>query len=245
MPERRQFLAALSLLATDLAAEEEADETIYIPDRHVETDRAWIRDFIDEYSFAMVVTAHQGLRVTNVPTLFTRTAEGWGKIWFHIAKNNRQQEALNADAETLIVFHGAHGYISPNWYVNPAGVTAVPTWNFAVVHATGRARRLDDDALFATNLSQLVTKNESKYGGGPWNFQKLPDSYLKGMRQGIIQYEMTIQNVEAKFKLGQERSPADQTTMLKGISAAPHERTLPELSRAYFALHAARKPPLR
>lgn len=227
-------------MASLLAAEEEADETIYIPNRQLETDRAWISNFIDEYAFAMVVTAKNGLRVTNVPTLFTRNSDGWGKIWFHLAKNNRQQEALDGASETLLVFHGAHGYISPNWYTNPAAVTAVPTWNFAVVHATGRARRLDDDTQFASNLSQLVAKNESKYGGGPWKFDKLPDSYLKGMRQGILQYEMTIENVEAKFKLGQERSPADQATMLKGMSAAPHERTLPELSRDYFAFTAAK-----
>ena len=234
----------MSLLSLDPGDAEGAEETIYIPSRHVETDRAFLAGFMEEYSFAMVATAKGGIRLTNVPTLFTRgaAAGGWGKIWFHLAKNNHQNQALDGSSETLIVFHGPHGYISPNWYANTASVNAVPTWNFAIVHASGKAQRLDDDDLFARNLSKLVAKNEGKYGGGgSWDFGKLPDSYLKGMREGITQYEMTIEKVEAKFKLGQERSPADQESMLKGMTAAAkQERGLPELSRAYFSMNAAR-----
>ena len=244
MPERRQFLAALSLLPLDPSDAEAAGETIYIPSRHLETDRAFLAGFMEEYSFAMVATAKGGIRLTNVPTVFTPSAanDGWGKIWFHLANNNHQNEALDGNSETLIVFHGPHGYISPNWYANAASVNAVPTWNFAVVHVTGNTQRLDDDGLFVRNLSKLVAKNEGKYGGGgPWDFGKMPDAYLKGMRQGVTQYEMTIEKVEAKFKLGQERSPADQESMLKGMTAAAkQERGLPELSRAYFRLTAAR-----
>ncbi len=229
----------MSLLSMDPGAEA-AEETIYIPSRQLETDRAFIADFIDEYSFAMVVTAKNGIRVTNVPTLFTRSETGWGKIWFHLAKNNHQGEALDGLSETLVVFHGPHGYISPNWYANSAAANVVPTWNFAVVHASGKAQRLDDDGVFATSLSKLVARNEGRYGGGPWDFAKLPDTYLKGMRQGITQYEMTIEKVEAKCKLGQERAPADQESMLKGMAAARKDRGLPELSRAYFAKVAVR-----
>lgn len=129
----------MSLLSMDPGAEA-ADETIYFPSRHLETDRAFIADFMDEYS------------LTNVPTLFTRSANGRGKIWFQLAKNNRRNEALDGLSETLVVFHGLHGYISPNWYANSASV-----------HASGKAQRLDDDGVFATNLSKLVAGNEGKY----------------------------------------------------------------------------------
>ena len=243
MTERRQFLAALSLLSfeTDAGA---AGETIYIPDRHIEADRTFLAEFMEEYSFAMVVTARAGLHITNVPTLLTPGRDGWGKLWFHLSRNNQQNEAIDGATETVVVFHGPHGYISPNWYAEPAAVRAVPTWNFAVVHASGKARRLDDDGLFTKNLAELVARKEGKYnsGGGAWNFAKLPDSYLKGMRQGIVQYEMTIEKVEAKFKLSQERSPADQESILKGMGAAArNERSLAELSRAYFARAARPK----
>ena len=233
MPKRRAFLMALSALGLEPTAEAASESTIYIPDRQRESDRAVILDFIEEFSFAMLVTAKGGVHVTNVPTLFDRSPEGWGKVWWHIARGNAQNQVFDGGAECTVVFHGPHGYISPNWY---GAKNAVPTWNFAVVHATGKPRRVDDDAAFTKSLERLVARNENLYGGGgDWNFSKLPESYLKGMRQGIVAYEMVVDQVEAKFKLGQERSPGDRAGVLKGIKAGRKERNLAELTEAYYA----------
>lgn len=222
------FLASSS--AVDAAA---ADETIYIPARQVEADRGVILDFIEEFSFAMLVTAKGGVRVTNVPTLFERSAEGWGTVWWHIAKGNHHNEVFDGSTDCTVVFHGPHGYISPNWY---AGKNSVPTWNFAVVHASGKPQRVNDDEAFARSLSRLVAKNEGRYGGGTsWDYSKLPDSYLKGMRGGIVAYEMKIEQLEAKFKLGQERSPGDREGVLKGLKTGRKERNLTEFTEAYYA----------
>ncbi len=232
MPERRDFLLALTALGLVPEAEAADDKTIYIPVKQLETDRKVILDFIEEYSFAMLVTAKGGVHITNVPTIFDRTAEGWGKVWWHEAKGNEQGAIFNGDTDCTVVFHGPHGYISPNWY---SGKNSVPTWNFAVVHATGKPKRIDDDDAFAKSLRRLVGQNEARYGGGDvWDFAKLPDSYLKGMRQGIVAYEMTIDRVEAKFKLGHERSAADRTGVLKGLKAGPKERNLTEFTEAYY-----------
>jgi transcriptional regulator len=234
MSKRRDVLMAMPFLAAASSREAEAaDETIYIPQRQIETDRGVILDFIEEFSFAMLVTAKGGVRITNVPTLFDRSVEGWGTIWWHIAKSNHQNEAFDGSTECTVVFHGPHGYISPNWYNVK---NAVPTWNFAVVHATGKPQRLDDDEAFSRNLARLVAKNEGRYGGGTaWDYGKLPDSYLKGMRGGIVPYEMKIEQVEAKFKLGQERTPADRESVVKGLKANRKERNLAEFTEAYYA----------
>lgn len=224
---------ALSALGLDADAEAGDQGTIYIPDRQRESDRATILDFMEEFSFAMLVSAKGGLHITNVPTLFDRSPEGWGKIWWHIAKGNAQNQVFDGSTECTVVFHGPHGYISPNWY---AAKTSVPTWNFAIVHATGKPRRLDDDAAFAKSLERLVAHNEGAYGGGDdWDFSKLPDTYLKGMRQGIVAYEMVVDQVEAKFKLGQDRSADDRAGILKGLKAGRKERSLLELTAAYYA----------
>ena len=48
----------------------------------------------------------------------------------------------------LALFHGPHAYVSPSWYgVHPS----VPTWNYAVVHARGRARLIEDPAALEDN----------------------------------------------------------------------------------------------
>lgn len=232
MPQRREFLGALSSLGLGAPMESADKSTIYIPDRQRESDRGVILEFLEEYSFAMLVTAAGGVHITNVPTLFDRSTEGWGKVWWHLAKSNGQNQVFDGNTECTVVFHGPHGYISPNWYTTK---NAVPTWNFAVVHATGKPRRVDDDAAFAKSLERLVARNEGAYGGGDnWDFAKLPESYLKGMRQGIVAYEMVIDQVEAKFKLGQERSAADRAGILKGLESGRKERNLIELMKAHY-----------
>lgn len=232
MPERRDFLLGLSSL---LAAEGEAEalDTIYIPERHAETDRAFLLDFLEEFSFGMVISAHDGLRASNVPTLLKRPST----IWWHLAKSNPQNEALAASPNVMVVFRGPHAYISPNWYQTK---NAVPTWNFAVVHARGKVTRLDDDTAFAESLSQLVARNEQRYGGGDrWRYEDLPASYLKGMRQGIVAWQMEIESLEGKFKLGHERSAADREGTLAGLER-PQERDILALTRAYYSRRPSR-----
>ncbi len=241
MPDRREFLTSLPLAAA--ATTDAADaETIYVPDRHRETDKQFLTNFFEDYSFAMVVTTHGGLHITNVPTLYlpaeTTTEGGWGKVWWHLAKTNGQNAALTEGREATLVFHGPHSYISPNWYDNGR---AVPTWNFAVVHATGKVEKREDDAEFTQRLAQLVNRNETRYAAGErkWKLADLPDSYLKGMRQGIVAYEMNIESVEAKFKLGQERSPADRTGVLSALeSGKGREPSIADLTKRYYALRA-------
>jgi transcriptional regulator len=232
MPERRDFLIGLSAMLA-MNQEAAAADTIYIPAAQSEKDRTLLLDFMEEYAFAMIVTSKGGLRITNVPTILSRDKDGWGSLWWHIAKNNPQNNAFDGAEEALVVFHGPHSYISPNWYNTKS---AVPTWNFAVVHATGKPKRIESDEAFAAGLKRLVDTNEGHYGGGEkWVYDKLPESYLKGMRQGIVGYEMQIQTVEGKFKLGRERNQTDREGILKGLAESKKERNILDLTRDYYA----------
>jgi transcriptional regulator len=94
---------------------------------------------------------------------------------------------------------------------------------------------VDDDAAFARSLDQLVTRNEKKYGAGKaWELGSMHPEYLKGMRQQIVAYEMTVDKVEAKFKLGQERTAGDRVGVLRGLER-PQGRSIFELTRDYSA----------
>jgi transcriptional regulator len=229
MGDRRDFLIGMTMAA--MTGDGSGQGTIYIPERHSEKDRAYLLDFMEEFSFAMVVTGQPAVQITNVPTILERAPEQWGKIWWHLAKANPQNEAMRGPA--TIVFRGPHQYISPNWYQTK---TAVPTWNFAVVHVTGNPRRIDDDAAMAAGLRRLVMRNEGQYGGGgAWDYDQIPASQLKGMRGGIVAYEMAIERVEAKFKLGQERNEQDREGVLKGLTRAPKERDLLALTKQYYS----------
>ena len=104
-------------------------------------DRKLLHDFMDDFSFVDLITATPTIRITHIPMVLDRTKGRYGTIFGHISKNNPQQQAFDGTAPAVIVFHGPESYISPTWY---AKAEAVPTWNFAVVHASGKLKPITD-----------------------------------------------------------------------------------------------------
>src|SRR5262249_6715327 len=120
--------------------------------------------------------------------------------------------------------------ISPTWY---AKSDVVPTWNFAVVHATGKLRPITDKKALNDLLSKLIAKFEAREGAG-YDFSKLSDSYKYGLMAGIIGFEMDVELLEGKFKLGQERSASDKESLLKNLEQAKPSRSLRDLSAGFY-----------
>lgn len=199
-------------MATNLqAAEQPGSGSLYIPKAQQVTDRALLDDFMDEFAFADLVTGSPSIRVTHIPTLLDRKSGTYGTIFGHVSRNNPQHETFDGQA-AVIVFHGPDAYISPTWYTNQK---AVPTWNFAVVHASGKPRAITDKKVLRDRLSALVRKFE---GTSSYGLDGLPDAFLNPMLDGIVGFEMPIESLEGKFKLGQERSEADRAGLLAHLN---------------------------
>jgi len=231
---RRTMLAALvagssaSLLAQEPT---KSDPTLYIPRTHRVEDLKLLQDFMDEYAFVDLVTSSPTLRITHIPVILERTTGNYGKILGHISRQNPQNQMLDGGATATIVFRGPHGYISPTWY---AKKDVVPTWNFAVVHATGRPSAITDTAVLHKLLSRLIAKFES-YENSGYDFSKLPESYVNPMLGGIVGFEMQIESLEGKFKLGQERSDADKQGILEHLGrTSRRERSLADLTASFY-----------
>jgi transcriptional regulator len=156
----------------------------------------------------------------------------YGTIFGHISAQNPQRQALDGAQQAVIVFRGPHGYISPDWY---AKKDVVPTWNFAVVHASGRPKTLEGPDATRALLARLIRKFEQKSGTN-YDFDSLPAEYVAGMMKGIVPFSMEIDAIEGKFKLGQERSAGDRQGVVEHLqSAKPHERALRELTMVFYA----------
>jgi transcriptional regulator len=230
---RREMLAALAAGGSSLLAHESAgiDQTLYIPKAHLVEDRKLLHDFMDEYSFVDLITSSPTLRITHVPVILDRTAGVYGKIIGHVSRQNPQSQAFDGHRTAVIVFRGPHGYISPTWYVN---TEVVPTWNFAVVHASGSPRAITEKVALHELLAKLIEKFEGHQGSG-YDFSKLPDSYVSSMLGGVVGFEMQIESLEGKFKLGQERSDDDKQRVLEHLrQATPRERSLHDLSTSFY-----------
>src|SRR3989442_7397002 len=141
--KRRDLMAGVALAGMKLEAQSTSPESVYIPQAHLVKDRKLLHDFMDEFSFVDLVTSAPTIRISHIPVILDRTAGKYGTIHGHVSRQNPQGAAFEGHEPAVIVFRGPHSYISPTWY---SKTDVVPTWNFAVVHASGRLKPVAEKA---------------------------------------------------------------------------------------------------
>jgi transcriptional regulator len=191
---------------------------MYIPKHFEITDTAWCHALIRAQSFAVMITADDaGVPfATHLPFLVDGTRGPLGTLRGHVARANPHWRYLAAGRPSLVVFSGAHAYVSPSWY---ASHPSVPTWNYVAVHATGIGTLTEDPARVKALLADLVHVYEGE-GPAAWSFESLPGDYVDGMQRGIVAFEIPIERLEGKAKLSQNRSAVDQARTREALAAA-------------------------
>ena len=149
---------------------------------------------------------------------------------------NPQVADLDCGGEVLAIFPGPHAYISPSWY--EAG-PAVPTWNYASVHAYGTARAIRDPEWLRDMLDRLSARHEAREAA-PWRMRDLPPAYLEAMLRGIVGIEIAVSRLEGKFKLSQNRPASDRPRIIAAL-----ERRNDEGSREVAGVDAPTRDPRR
>jgi transcriptional regulator len=205
--------------------------SLYCPSSFAQSDRETLFELIDAYGFATLVSGG-GTEpfVSHVPLLLDRETRGAERLLGHVARANPHWEGFDGSAGALAIFHGPHGYVSPAWYVS---TPQVPTWNYAVVHVTGRPRVLDT-TLTRTVIARLVEQYEGSRTDR-WSGE-LPPAFVDGLVRAIVGFEIPIETIEGKFKLSQNREARDREGALAGLEREGGESaTLAAFSRRYFA----------
>ena len=114
---------------------------VYLPPAFTETRTEVLTAHIERHDFGLLVShGTQGIVASQIPFLLDQR-DGGLCLHGHLARANPQLADLDAGVEALAIFEGPHAYVSPSWY-NPG--PAVPTWNYATVHAYGAARTVTD-----------------------------------------------------------------------------------------------------
>jgi transcriptional regulator len=230
--KRRDLLTGLALTSIEAGAQSPPPyESLYIPKPQLVEDRRFLHNFMDEYAFVDLVTVTPTLRITHIPVFLEREAGPYGTIHGHISIQNPQKSTFDGKQTGVVVFHGPHGYISPTWYATKGNV--VPTWNFAVVHATGKLRPVTGKKDLNDLLAKLIAKFE-KYEGTSYDFSKIDDTYKYGLMGGIIGFEMEVELLEGKFKLGHDRSAADRESLLDHLGSGKQQPTLREFTAGFY-----------
>jgi len=188
--------------------------TLYVPSHFRVEERARLVDFMREHAFATLVSSGDaGLDVSHVPLLVDVDGDQL-RLRGHVARANGQWQTLESARDVTAIFHGPHAYVSPTWY---ATHPSVPTWNYAVVHAAGKARLTDE-----AELHEIVTELAAKYEAGnkpPWKLSEQPAPYVSSMLGMIVGFEIEVARVEGKFKLSQNR-PVEIARVIERLEAS-------------------------
>lgn len=144
------------------------------------------------------------------------------------------------ERELMVIFQGPHGYVSPGWYGDAAGV---PTWNFASVHLSGVPELLTTEENLQV-LDRLVAHFESQRDDPRLLWERPNDAaYVERLEKGTIGFRLTPTKVVAKRKLSQNKTPEVVESVileLEGTGPYSNPALAAEMRRAHDAMAAAR-----
>ena len=171
------------------------------------TDTEDVRALILEYPWATMVSATEaGVVVSHYPFLLEETNGDENDsdeivVVSHVGRPDERAHGLGS-SEIAIVFYGPSGYVSPSWYNVE---TAVPTWNFATVHAYGVPEILSDEENLAV-LERLVDHFEDPLPN-PFRMRISAENaaYAERIVHGTVGFRMRITRFDAKEKMSQDK----------------------------------------
>lgn len=189
-----------------------------------EQDKEKVIDFMRQHPFVMLVGCDKNLRsaVTQIPVFID---ERDGKIFItgHIAKKSDHEKAFEENPEVLVVFTGAHTYVSGAWYAgNPQQAS---TWNYIAIHARGKIKWMEESGLIEL-LKRLSLHFENGNTNSSTIYDNLPVDYKEKLVKAIIGFEIEVTELENVHKLSQnrdEKSYDNIVTQLKNQDADAKE----------------------
>jgi transcriptional regulator len=192
---------------------------MYIPKFNEETRPEVMHGLIRSHPLATLVTMNgEGLIATHLPMLFEPADGPHGTLRAHLARGNSQWKDFSADVDALAIFAGSEHYITPAWYPEKAqDGKVVPTWNYAVVHAYGPLRIVEDAAWLLAHVRALTERHEGGFAE-PWSVDDAPAEYVAGLTRGIVGVELPVRRMEGKWKVSQNKSKETRESVAQGLA---------------------------
>lgn len=191
---------------------------MYIP-RHFEESRIEVlHALMRARPLATLVTVSAaGLNADHLPLHLSGDSGQFGCLRGHVARANPMWQDFDAKVEALAIFHGPQGYVSPSWYpTKKQHGQVVPTWNYAVVHACGTLRTIQDPGWIRSQLEALTRQSEAAFAE-PWAVADAPPEYIDRLAEAIVGIEMVITRLSGKWKVSQNQSSENQAGVIAGL----------------------------
>jgi transcriptional regulator len=190
---------------------------VYVPRHFAVDDLTEVR--------AMVRAVHVGQLVTVGPD-GTPDASLLPVLWdgdevvVHLARANEHWRRITSHSPGLVVVTGPDAYITPRWYASKREHgRVVPTWNYSAVHLRGPVTVHDDPEWLRPAVTRLTDHHEARTADGDgWRVDDAPARFVDGQLKAIVGVSMVVTDVDAKAKLSQNRSDADQAGVVDGLA---------------------------
>lgn len=194
---------------------------MYIPESFRESDVTVEQDFIEDYSFGLLVSQDsESLVASHLPFVLDRSVGAYGTLAGHMARANPQWKQIQ-DRDCLVVFSGPHCYVSPTWY---EAENMVPTWNYVAVHAYGRVEIVEDHPTLLSILKQAVAFYEHSMPQ-PWTIDETT-TFIDRMLKQIVGFRISIERLEGKWKLNQNHPEERRRKVIHALDSLGDENSL-------------------
>jgi transcriptional regulator len=200
-----------------------------------EQDQQLVVHFMKEHPFAVLIGNSNGRAVATQVPLMIEEREGKLFLLGHLTRKQDHQLVFEENDEALVIFTGAHAYVSATWYENPQNVS---TWNYRSVHARGKLVFLDDERL-ADALQKLSLQYEKNNTQSSTVYNNLPAEDTAKMLKAIVGFEIEVTSIDHVFKLSQNRDEKSYDNIIRhlkeeGSEAAAVAKTMEERKAKVF-----------
>jgi transcriptional regulator len=185
---------------------------MYVPKLYRNENPEEVHRFIREFGFAILVNQTEGkLWATHLPLELDQNEQGQEVLLGHMSRANPQWREMENNAAVMAIFQGPHAYISSSWYNHEN----VPTWNYIAVHVYGTMKILEGEALLES-LKKLVNRYEAG-SEKPVTVEGFSEKFLSSHLKGLVGFEITITDVQAAYKLSQNRDETNHGYIVKEL----------------------------
>lgn len=184
---------------------------MYTPAHFAITNQDALHRIIREHPLGILVTpTSTGMDANHIPFEFDPAVGEHGLLSAHVARANPVWQQCRDGADVMVIFRGNESYISPNWYPSKHEThRLVPTWNYEVVHVHGRLTVMDDEK-FARRVVARLTRTHEAQEPKPWKMGDSAPEFIDSMIKAIVGIQVSVERVEGKAKLSQNREPRDR-----------------------------------
>lgn len=194
--------------------------TMYIPPHFAVTQPEQLHRIIRDHPLGALVSQNDnGLDADHLPFELDPGEGEHGMLLAHVARANTLWQRCPSGSPVMVIFRGAEGYISPNWYPSKHEAhRQVPTWNYEVVHAHG-ILTVHDDERFVRRLVARLTRRHEISEPKPWKMGDSEPEFIANLVHNIVGIEIELTSLVGKFKLSQNKEARDRAGALQALEA--------------------------